>query len=211
MKILRGIEKLNFFFFLLLCYAFTLAMALNHVLNLRMSNYDDGDCKTITCSLSLAPSYMKSASIFSLQNAQLQCAIMEVSTYTELWKTVNFFFLQRYATFILFLLYFPSSTSISIRLSRGILFQYCSAYRNSILIFKLPFSCCRLHISHFMHVVNFCRKNFSLTKWHAIAKINLQFHNFIVIHSAKVAAAASRQHLCECERQRGLRFHTHTQ
>lgn len=53
MKSLRGIEKINFFF-LLLCYAFTLAMALNHVLNLRMSNYDDGDCKTITCSLSLS-------------------------------------------------------------------------------------------------------------------------------------------------------------
>lgn len=106
-------------------------------------------------SLSLAPSYMKSASIFSLQNAQLECAIMEVSMYTELWKTVNFFFCNVMQFFLYFYFIFPSSTSISIRLSRGILFQYCSAYRNSILILKFPFFCCCLHIFHFIYVVNF--------------------------------------------------------
>ena len=120
-KFTRHTKKINFFVFFL-CYAFTLSMALNHVFksqNVKLwRRWLQNDY-----SLSLAPSYMKSASIFSLQNAQLQCAIMEVSMYTELWKTVNFFFLQRYATFLYFYFIFPSSTSISIRLSRGISFQ----------------------------------------------------------------------------------------
>lgn len=192
MKILRGIhKKINFFFFL--CYAFTLSMALNHVFKSQNVKLWRRRWLQNDYSLSLAPSYMKSASIFfHFKMLNLNAPLWKFQCIQNCEKLL-IFFLQCYAIFFLYFYFiFPSSTSISIRLSRGILLQYCSAYRNSILILKFPFSCCCLHIFHFIYVVNFCSffivqifygKNFSLTKWHAIAKINLQFHNFIVIHS----------------------------
>lgn len=147
------------------------------------------ECQTMTViakrflthsqSFSLAPSYVKSASFFSLVRHYGS------SKYTELWKTVNFFFCNVMQLFF----YFIFSTSIS--KGWGIYSFNIALYIEILLkisIFLLSFAyfslhLCRQFLKYIKKCTEFCKKNFSFTKCHAIAKIDLKFHNFNVIHS----------------------------
>lgn len=160
--------------------------------NLRMSNYDDGDCKTITRSLSLPPTW-KLQAFFHFKMLNFNAPLWKFQCIQNCEKLLIFFSATLCNVFI-FLFYFSIVDFNFNKVEPRYFISIVLCISKFYFILKFPFSCYCLHIFHFIYVVNFlaffislykffCRKNFSFTNWHAIAKINLKFHNFIVIHS----------------------------